>query len=389
MQNPIITPYIPYSGSKQRIREQIVKTIKTKCPSQDTAIDLFGGGGAMSFEFLQQGYKKVVYNEINKGYYTLLLFLKKRRQYCLDNNLPLTLPDYFYNFVDKTNYGNVKMQDDNVLSEVQLAYKYFILACYTFNNLQKGSRSGYLYGISKSDANYYVHRALVFKDKNALQQIKNHFAILGNLVSVFDCCLQNNLQNAIYDFNRYTLIITYLFDNLRKKPNITPIISRLNEEFAKDNNYFNTHPQADLCRLLLLYGLKPKGARMSCSEFINNGTFACDHLQRLLHIQAILQLPLENLDLYNLNYAIFPFEKYSNFIVYADPPYFSTVGYDSGDFDFSRFSGFCYNFQRPLFVSEITNPNPNRLQNIWSRIIKDNVSTKALRKEQLFYNHFI
>lgn len=383
-----VKPYIPYSGCKQRISGEIVKLIRAKCPDKDTAIDLFGGGGAMSFEFLQQGYQRVVYNELNTGYYNLLLFLKRRREYCLQNGSPLTLPNYFYDFVDKSKYGNIKLQNDKSLDTQQLAYKYFVLAVYTFNNLQgksKNSTSGYLYGKDTRDGNCCIHQALVRKDKSALQQIKTYFAALGTLTNLLDCCLQANLQKAIYDFGRYISIITFLFDNLSRNPQVSPIIARLNDEYKKDKNYFDKRSQRELCRLFMLYGLKPRSYKMSCGDNIR-GAFSCDHLQRILHIQAILQLPLEKLDLYNCNYLQFPFRKYNNFVVLCDPPYFSTQGYDSGRFDFSKFSGWCYNFQNPLFICEITNPNPNKLISIWHHCIKDNVSAKKLRKEQLFYN---
>ena len=384
-------PYIPYSGAKQKIAELIIQVIKSKHPHKTTFIDLFGGGGSMSLEALQQGYQKVVYNEYQRGYYILLKSLKARREYCIANSLPLTLPQHYYNFVGKQQYQDIRTTPDNLLNDEQLAYKYFVLSCYTFNNLQKktsrgeGWASAYLYGRDKRDANYYIHQALVFKDKNALQQIKNYFGMLGDIVNIFECCLQNDLQKAIYDFNRYISIITFLFETINDKPNITPIINRLNEEYNKNKNYFDDNPQCNLCRLLLLYGIKPRTQKMSCGDLIKGGVFACDHLTRILHLQAILQLPLEKLELYNMGYANFAM-TYNNSVVYCDPPYFNTLGYSDIDFDFSRFSGWCYNCKYPLFVSEITNPNPNKLQSVWVKEIRDNISNKKLRKEQLFWN---
>ena len=146
--------------------------------------------------------------------------------------------------------------------------------------------------------------------------------------------------------------------------------------------------QKQLIKLCLLNKVIPSKritTRYSYDEFYNGG-MSIDHVSRIMHIEAILQLPLENLDLYNLDYARFPFSKYSNFVIYADPPYFNTEGYSSGIFDFSRFSSWCYHCKYPLFVSEITNPNPNKLKSIMSHLMKDNVSCKTSRKEQLFYN---
>lgn len=313
-----IKPYIPYSGCKQRISESIIKVIKEKHPHKDVAIDLFGGGGSMSFQFLASGYKKVIYNELNIGYYSLIKFLKNRREVCLSNKLPLTLPDYFYRFVDKESYSNIKLQNNNFLSLEQITYKYYVLSCYTFNNLSdksKNDKSGYLYAQTRINANYYIHQVLVFKDTFALQQIKKYFSILGNIVNLLDCCLNNNLQKAIYDFNRYISIITFLFDNVNRTPKCSPIILRLNEEYEKDKNYFENHSQRELCELFLLYGLQLKLNRLSCGEFVK-GVFSCDHLSRILHIQAILQLPLEKLECYNMSYDNFAITE-NNCIVYC------------------------------------------------------------------------
>lgn len=381
-------PYIPYSGCKQRISERIIKVIKEKHPHKDVAIDLFGGGGSMSFEFLASGYKKVIYNELNIGYYHLITFLKNRRKFCLSNKLPLTLPDYFYRFVDKQSYSNIKSAKNNLLSPEQIAYKYFVISCYTFNNLQdksKNDKSGYLYALKKRDGNYYIHQALCHKDKKALAIIKNYFSLLGNITDSLDCCLQDNLQKAIYDFNRYILIITFLFDNINKNPKLSSVISRLQYEIRRDKRYFDKHTQTDLCKLFMLYGLNISGAkRISCNAFTKE-LFSCEHLSRMLHIEAILQLPLEKLECYNMSYNNFAITE-NNCILYCDPPYYNTQGYNAGTFDFARFSCWCYNCKYPLFVSEITNPNPNKLVPIWQHKIKDNVSKNTLRMEQLFWN---
>jgi len=52
---------IPYMGGKRQIAPKIVDYILAKNPNVKYVYDLFGGGGAMSFEFLQRKQiKKVI-----------------------------------------------------------------------------------------------------------------------------------------------------------------------------------------------------------------------------------------------------------------------------------------------------------------------------------------
>ena len=64
---------LPYMGSKRKIAKPIIDYILAHNPNAKYVYDLFGGGGAMSFEFLQRKQiKKVVYNELNTGVCELL-----------------------------------------------------------------------------------------------------------------------------------------------------------------------------------------------------------------------------------------------------------------------------------------------------------------------------
>ena len=64
---------IPYMGSKRRLAQKIVDYILLHNPETKYVYDVFGGGGAISFEFLQRKQiKKVYYNELNTGVCELL-----------------------------------------------------------------------------------------------------------------------------------------------------------------------------------------------------------------------------------------------------------------------------------------------------------------------------
>ena len=69
---------MPYMGSKRKLAKPIIDFILKENPNTKYFYDLFGGGGAMSFEAAQrQQIKQVHYNEFNKGVVELLKKIKK------------------------------------------------------------------------------------------------------------------------------------------------------------------------------------------------------------------------------------------------------------------------------------------------------------------------
>ena len=56
---------IPYMGSKRKLASSIVSEIVNRHPEATQFYDLFGGGGAISFEALKYRQLKVHYNELN------------------------------------------------------------------------------------------------------------------------------------------------------------------------------------------------------------------------------------------------------------------------------------------------------------------------------------
>lgn len=62
---------LPYQGSKKKISRKIVEIVKENFGTDKKVFDLLGGGGAISCEFLLQGFD-IVYNEKNKDVYEML-----------------------------------------------------------------------------------------------------------------------------------------------------------------------------------------------------------------------------------------------------------------------------------------------------------------------------
>jgi len=68
---------IPYMGSKRKLAKKIVDSILEDNPKCKYFFDLFGGGGAISFEVIQRPQiKQVVYNELNTGVVELLKHIR-------------------------------------------------------------------------------------------------------------------------------------------------------------------------------------------------------------------------------------------------------------------------------------------------------------------------
>ena len=64
---------IPYMGSKRKLAKPIIDYILANNPNTKYIYDLFGGGGAISFEALKRKkIKQVHYNELNTGVVELL-----------------------------------------------------------------------------------------------------------------------------------------------------------------------------------------------------------------------------------------------------------------------------------------------------------------------------
>ena len=93
---------IGYMGSKRRLSCEIADHILMAHPNTKYVWDLFGGGGAISFEFLQRRQiERVVYNELNTG---VVALLKKIRD---DGVTP-----EFYKWVDRDTFNKHKNDDD-------------------------------------------------------------------------------------------------------------------------------------------------------------------------------------------------------------------------------------------------------------------------------------
>ena len=89
---------IPYMGSKRKLSKEIVDTILYNHPKTKYVYDLFGGGGAISLDFLQRKQiEQVTYNDLNEGVVNLFRKIQKDG-----------VTDEFYEWVSRETFKEYK-----------------------------------------------------------------------------------------------------------------------------------------------------------------------------------------------------------------------------------------------------------------------------------------
>lgn len=132
---------LPYIGSKKKISKKIVEIIKQNFGTDKTIYDLFGGGGAITFECLINGLE-VVYNDIDPLIgQAIQLILNEDREFLKEL---IVSRDEFYAIRLKEN----KTPEDKLKLLVN-----------SFGNNEKD----YLYSKKYSDAKYVITREIVEK----------------------------------------------------------------------------------------------------------------------------------------------------------------------------------------------------------------------------------
>ena len=131
---------IPYMGSKRKLSGKIVDKILSDNPNCKYVYDLFGGGGAISFEFLSRGLK-VSYNELNTGVVELL-----KKIQC-DG-----VTDEFYEWIDRDTFHRLKNEP---------TWKGGLVAtCWSFGN---NKNKGYLFSKANEEIKKPLHNIIVNK----------------------------------------------------------------------------------------------------------------------------------------------------------------------------------------------------------------------------------
>ena len=145
---------IPYMGSKRKLAPKIVDFILAKNPNAKYVFDLFGGGGAMSFEFLQRPQiERVVYNDLDSGVVSLLRDIAQNG-----------VTEKYLQWVDRATFHEHKNGDD--------WFAGFVKTCWSFGNCQKY----YLFSEENERLKRPLHLAIVERDAKYIPEVE---ALLG------------------------------------------------------------------------------------------------------------------------------------------------------------------------------------------------------------------
>ncbi len=152
---------IPYMGSKRKIAGKLVDCMLANTPNAKYVYDLFGGGGAMSFEFMQRPQiERVVYNELNTGVVELLRKIQK------DGVTP-----EFYEWVTREQFKELNGGNDWRAG--------LIKTCWSFGSNQKD----YLFGQNIERDKELLHRIVVDKCCESFEEFnQKHGGVIGREV---------------------------------------------------------------------------------------------------------------------------------------------------------------------------------------------------------------
>ena len=147
---------IPYMGSKRRISQQLMKFMLKENPKAKYFYDLFGGGGAMSFQALQtKRFEKIYYNEFDKAVSELMKSL-----------LVNGVPNEYYKWRNKPEVEKLKKEDTALGGMCSIVW--------LFGNNRKNY---YLYAEELREDKELMHNIIVNKDEEALKQINKKYNI--------------------------------------------------------------------------------------------------------------------------------------------------------------------------------------------------------------------
>lgn len=168
---------IPYLGSKRRIAEKLVDYMLKENPNAKYVYDLFGGGGAMSFEFLQRPQiEKVFYNELNTGVVELLKKIKNDG-----------VTEEFYRWISRDDFHRLKKENSWIGGLVS--------TCWSFGNNQRT----YLFGKQNELLKKPLHELIV--DKN-YDMINKFYDLTGILIPI-ECISAATINERRIEVMRY------------------------------------------------------------------------------------------------------------------------------------------------------------------------------------------
>ena len=342
---------ILYLGSKRKISYDILSVIVNKAPNARHFFDLFGGGGAMSFNARANGYE-VYYNELDTNIYMLVDFLANQKRELGKYGY---LPDSFYRFVSRDDFKQLKQAEPSVYRTFALINYSFGCSCREYfcsKDKEIFKKAGH-YFILDNDRDYVDFYESLFKDSGSCSGVYRH------------------LNKEVFPSMKWQ-DRRLLFVDLTLKMEAIGVagLARLFQK-GSDRDTFNAIKnisQKDLCRLIDKHN--PHLPKKNYKGTQGKGLTKLKELERLERLQQLERLDLithTNLDYAEVKISTPPQDT----IIYADPPYANTSEYKScgNSFDYERFYQWCIDKAKQgynVFISEYNMPQ-DRFKEVWSK----------------------
>jgi len=278
---------LPYMGSKRKLASSIIDHILEENPSTKYIYDVFGGGGAISFEAMQRPQiKQVFYNELNTGVVELL---KKIR----DDGVT----EEFYQWIDRETFKRHK--DDNT---------WFGGLCAVVWSFGNNKDKGYLYGKKIEEDKRLLHEIIVNKCKESLEAFNKKYDVDIRLEN--DTLLENeDIQSRRLEVMNGVKKVYQKFKQLQHLESLNHI-----ENIQKR-------------RIKVQSSLKKSSKKADIFKSIDKSSMS-QHLER---VQQLERVQLQQLEISNLSYdEVTISAPIKETIIYLDPPYENTAKYSKG-----------------------------------------------------------
>jgi len=351
---------IPYQGSKQSIVKQMYNIINEDLQNynclftQDGKItkiyDLFCGGGAVGYYFHTKGFD-VVMNDIQQP----LINLHQKLQEGIDREL-------LYKWISREEFFELSKRRD--------WYGEIIRRCWSFGN---GGKT-YMFGKDIEEYKKQGHLICVNKCQEAGRKW------LGMIGKSNDWQNFSKVYHIENQKERRLFLRNYILKNTRHKP------------FGRHNDAYLYCTQEEY-EVIKDFSMVERCKYLNENQLKNDrGLQQLERLERLQQLQQLerLQQLEHNITFTCKNYWEFEFKP--NSIIYCDPPYIGTVGYNNIDFDFKRFDLWIEEMKSrgiKVYISEYTNHN-----NAWREVgsidkmplMSNYLATKTKKQEKIFCN---
>lgn len=351
---------ISYLGSKRKISYDILSVIANKAPHARHFFDLFGGGGAMSFNASANGYE-VYYNELDTNIYMFIDFLANQKRELGKYGY---LPDSFYRFVSREDFKQLKQAEPSV-------YRTFALINYSFGCSCREYFCDKDKEIFKKAGHYFV----LDNDKDYVDFYESLFRDSGSCSGVY-----RHLNKEVFPSMKWQDRRLLFVDLTLKMEGIgVGKVARLFQK-GSDRDTFNAIKnisQRDLFDVIMKQGaeVKLKSSIDNRAEIKRLDKICFYHkLSSLENLTRIGNIPMGyNFNTSNADYQDVRIHTPPNdTIIYADPPYNGTRGYNinkESAFNYDRFYDYMIWLHKQgyyVFISEYNMPQ-DRFKEVWGK----------------------